>query len=336
MAVTVALAGGRIEPDLPQWDPEERKALIEGGWVPGALLLTDDPLPESETPLPEPEPLHLQQPTDEEVANDALPQELLPETYVSDYFADCPAEFLVDPQALLATEDARNLLAFLNSHSRESSIDLFVYLFTTDQEIPSDVRFEEMVERFFSEGKPSCVVFYYMGAPQRSALFLSPVLTEKISAPEQRRSLQSSVMQAFNHTGHAEQLEAFCVQMAIRMYWMETMMNGGVVSAFADLTDLMTGSTVKKPAVSTPGWLVVTASRWGGHAALAAAALTLSAGLAIWLRIRARYRFPEFEVEPRLAGPHAAGVGAVISFTSAAVPPASQRDQMPDYLRRAN
>ena len=52
------------------------------------------------------------------------------------------------------------------------------------------------------------------------------------------------------------------------------------------------------------------------------------------LRRRIRHRFPEFEVEPRLGGAHAAGVGAVISFASATVPPASQRDQVPDYLRR--
>ena len=63
---------------------------------------------------------------------------------------------------------------------------------------------------------------------------------------------------------------------------------------------------------------------------------SLLAGLVMtgWLRRRARYHFPEFEVEPRLGGPHAAGIGAVISFASAAVPPASQRDQVPDYLKR--
>jgi hypothetical protein len=53
------------------------------------------------------------------------------------------------------------------------------------------------------------------------------------------------------------------------------------------------------------------------------------------IRRRKRYRFPEFDVEPRLGAAHAAGVGAVISFASAAVPPAAQRDQVPDYLRRA-
>jgi hypothetical protein len=53
-----------------------------------------------------------------------------------------------------------------------------------------------------------------------------------------------------------------------------------------------------------------------------------------WLRKRAIYRFPELTVEPRLGGVHGAGVGAVISFAGAAVSPASQRDQRPDYLRR--
>jgi hypothetical protein len=52
-------------------------------------------------------------------------------------------------------------------------------------------------------------------------------------------------------------------------------------------------------------------------------------------RMKRRYLFPEFNVEPRLGAAHAAGVGAVISFSSAAIPPSAQRDQMPDYLRRA-
>jgi hypothetical protein len=54
-----------------------------------------------------------------------------------------------------------------------------------------------------------------------------------------------------------------------------------------------------------------------------------------WWRGRARFRFPEFEVEPRLGGSHAAGIGAVISFGSSAIPPALQRNQVPDYMRRA-
>jgi hypothetical protein len=64
-------------------------------------------------------------------------------------------------------------------------------------------------------------------------------------------------------------------------------------------------------------------------------ALLVAMVMSFWLKKRACYRFPEFDVEARLGGAHAAGVGAVISFASAEVPPASQRDQVPDYLRRA-
>jgi hypothetical protein len=54
----------------------------------------------------------------------------------------------------------------------------------------------------------------------------------------------------------------------------------------------------------------------------------------IW-KSNARYRFPEFEVECRLAGDHAAGIGAVISFASPTLSPGVQREQVPDYLHRA-
>ena len=77
------------------------------------------------------------------------------------------------------------------------------------------------------------------------------------------------------------------------------------------------------------------ALKFATPAALLFGAAIVLFGLSRWLRLSGRYRFPEFEVEPRLGGAHAAGVGAVISFASAAVPPASQRNQVPDYLRRA-
>jgi hypothetical protein len=49
---------------------------------------------------------------------------------------------------------------------------------------------------------------------------------------------------------------------------------------------------------------------------------------------RIRYLFPEVDAGPLLGAPHAAGVGAVLSFASAHLPPSQQRDQVPDYLQR--
>ena len=95
-----------------------------------------------------------------------------------------------------------------------------------DQTIPSEVREEELIERFFTEGRPAVVVYYHLGAPQRSVVYLSPSITDSVSAAEQRRALESSVMQAFQKIEPSEQIEKFLVQMSIRIYWMERMLAG--------------------------------------------------------------------------------------------------------------
>jgi hypothetical protein len=168
-------------------------------------------------------------------------------------------------------------------------------------------------------------------------MYLSPSLTDVVSAAEQRRALESSVMQAFKDVEPARQIDAFLVQMSIRIYWMERMMGGGEEIGENTRVAVRASKTAKKkpellakllPVLESAKHFVIPASATAG---VLMAALAMSS----WLRRRARYRFPDFEVEPRLGGAHAAGVGAVISFASAAVPPASQRDQVPDYLRRA-
>ena len=127
------------------------------------------------------------------------------------------------------------------------------------------------------------------------------------------------------------------VQMSIRIYWMERMIAGepaaGDVLPPAKPATAKAGQAAEKSAKFL--WLLELALRFSIPAAVLLGAFATAFGFSRWLRFRARYRFPEFEVEPRLGGAHAAGVGAVISFASAALPPASQRDQVPDYLRRA-
>lgn len=332
------LSGNTAEPGLPTWADGERAQLEEAGWVAGGLLLTDEPVPEvkeEETTAP----LDVAQPTAEDLAEEATPPDEIPEKFWPAYFDERPTSFLVDPQGLLGPADFRDRLGFLNYHASDSSIDLFVYVFKGEQEIPGEVREEELMERFFASGRPAAVVFYYLGAPQRSVLYLSPSLTDVVSAPEQRRALESSVMQAFEKVDPAGQIEAFLVQMSIRIYWMERILNGdagdgGVEPVVA--RPVLKAEAEKKSAMREK--LQPMMDRAKGYlvpAGIGAGCLLGAWLAAVWVRSRARYRFPEFEVEPRLGGAHAAGVGAVISFASAAVPPASQRDQVPDYLRRA-
>ena len=324
--VAVALTANALaaaEPAFPAWTGTQRKELEATGWLPGAILIADETMVE---------PLTLEPPLPGEMAGDPVPLVEVAEKFLPAYFAEPPKNFLVDPQNLLSPADYRERLGFLNYHAGDSSIDLFVYVFGGDQEIPSNVRKEELIERFFSAGRPAAVVYYYLGAPQRSVVFLSPAIMSSIPAAEQRRALESSVMQAFERSKPAEQIEKFLVQMSIRIYWMERVVVG---------EPLALAESISRPSVQAAGksakflWLREMAIRSALPAAVLLGALLTASGFNCWLRLRGRYRFPEFEVEPRLGGAHAAGVGAVISFASAALPPARQRDQVPDYLWRA-
>ncbi|NJR43889.1 MAG: hypothetical protein HC767_15755 [Akkermansiaceae bacterium] len=80
---------------------------------------------------------------------------------------------------MLSPADAKDRLDFLNYHAGDSSIDIFVYLMRRDQEIPSEVRREELVERFYSVGRPAAVLFYYLGDPRRSLIELNSAIKEK-------------------------------------------------------------------------------------------------------------------------------------------------------------
>lgn len=326
------------EPLLPEWNPKEREQLESLGWVAGGLLLTNDPVP-AEAEVKDEAPLAVDAPSAGEIADEATPSPEIGEKYLPAYFAERPTSFLIDPQGLLSTADFRDRLSFLTYHASDSAIDLYVYVIGGNQEIPGQVREEEMIERFFSEGRPAAIVYYYFGMPQRSEVYLSPSITDAISAAEQQRALASSVMQAFEKLNPTEQMESFLVQMSIRIYWMERMLGGTPGPSSDELPIVDRRRLMKRGNERAKGESIAAlqakAMKYAMPVGLGLGGLCMGVMVSYWFKRRARYCFPEFDVEPRLGGAHAAGVGAVISFASANLPPASQRDQVPDYLRRA-
>lgn len=325
--LSVGMATGAVTPQLPAWDEADKKALEKGEFIPGLLLLGEETTEEAPNDPPVP------QPTAEELADKEKESPEVAEQYLEAYFGARPSTFLIDPQGLLGTKDGRDRESFLKYHSGDSEVDLFVYLFDGHQAIPSEVREEEINERFFSEGKPAVVVYYYLGAPQKSDLYVSPLLSDAVSSAEQRRALISSVEEALEKPDALAQFEAFCVQLSIRIYWMERAA-GLVKDAVAvPLTPRM---KAKPEVVETEPEAMILAKEWGRQYGVPAgimggAILTVLGGLAL-IRHRARHRFPVFEVPARLGGAHAAGIGAVISFGSTAQSPSSQRNDVPDYL----
>ncbi len=304
--LAIGAACAAADSGVPAGKDAERTSLESHGWITGGALNTVSP-------------------------------NNLPEKFRQAYFGERPKAFLLDPQGLLEPAQQHDRLAFLKDHAGDSSIDLFVYLFKGDQDIPADVRAEERVGRFFMKGRPASVVFYFMGAPRRSVVYLSPPILDRVPAVEQQRSLESSIMKALEKQDASEQLEAFLVQMSIRVYWMEQMMGGTAADGRPMvLTGRPARTKAKKPGLLTRLQPVIDRAKpWVMPAAALAGALVVLLGVVAVVRRRALHRFPEFEVEPRLGGSHAAGVGAVISFARGAPSPATQRDQTPDYLRRA-
>ncbi len=309
---------------LPEWQAGDKEALKKGELVPGLQLLAN----ESQA-LPEPQ--EVEPPKLEEIAQAAAPAPVVAEQYLEAYFGERPKHFLVDPQALLSDKDSRDRENFLKYHAGDSAIDLFVYLFEGHQEIPSEVREEEIVERHFSAGKPAVVVYYYLGAPEKSDIYVSPLIADSVSAADQRRALASSVGEALEKPDKVAQFEAFCVQLAIRIYWMERA--AGLVTEVetAPLVRPLVKAEEKEPSVLKARVESIFAE-WGPFAGIMGAAVMVVAGGLAFASRRARYRFPVFDVPPRMGGAHAAGIGAVISFGSTTQSPSSQRNDVPDYL----
>jgi hypothetical protein len=321
-AIWLAAMPCHAEPELPVWHGSGPP----DGSVVGGLLGADSPRGDDER-------MEGEAPTAEEIAAPENPEHGIPEKYWSLYFGARPKEFLVDPQGLLRTSEFKDRLDFLNYHAGDSTIDLFVYVFKGDQEIPGEVREEELVERFFATGRPAAIVYFFLGAPRRSVLYLSPTLTDTVPATEQHRALEDSVMQAVGKSDSSGQLEAFIVQMSIRIYLMERERGGAVAAGAARDKPAKAGD--KKAALMAKLQPVLEkARRFVAPAAGLAGMLVMAVVLRLWMLRRARYQFPERVVEPRLGGTHAAGIGAVISFASAATSLASQREQVPDDPQR--
>lgn len=323
--------GANKVPALPSWDEAERTQMLEEGWIAGAQLLSADDLEESEM-------MSDISATDEELSHDGEDEVFVSDAFIEAYFAEKPDRFLVDPQELVSSEERKVLEKFLKDHASDSTIDMFVYLFGEDQQIPSDVRVEELAERLFAKGKPAVIACYFLGSARRSVIYLSPSITDSVSSAEQRRATQSSVIRAMQTRGALPQLEDFLIQMSVRIYWMERMLDGTAIETmdtFPDGVETRVGqskaATKADAEAEIPSWVGVLA----GVVTSGVAVIALGWGLIIWLRKRARFVFPELDVEARLGASHAAGIGAVVSFASSSIPPARQREQVPDYLRRA-
>lgn len=308
-------------------------------WCVAACLATLAQAQSTEPPVPDPLPRQAGAAEAQPVVPllDELPPDLL-----KAYLGARPKTLLVDPQGLLGAIDQRERAAFLDYHAGDSEIDLFAQVFKAGQRMPDEATMGDFMKRQFAEGRPAVVLQYVLGAPERSQIHLSPRLRGAVPPGERKRALESAMIQALEKIEPAAQFEAFLVQLSIRMYWMEKILAGQTAAVPAPTTSAAALGKLPKPARPSireriEPWIapwIAPAKRIVGLAGVILVALGVWVA---WQRLRLRRtgsRFPEVEVEPRLGGAHAAGVGAVISFASGTTSPATQRDQVPRYLHK--
>ncbi|MGC6426452.1 MAG: hypothetical protein ACON5H_05575 [Akkermansiaceae bacterium] len=271
---------------------------------------------------------------------DVSPEQEWPNTItendLSAYFRKPPTGFLMDPQNLLTPQEKRDREGVFSYHAKDSAIDIYFYLFDTKQELPEGESPERVMKEFLQDLGPSVVVFYYLGMPERTQIVFSPLVERMVSDEEQRMALMRSVEEALDRTGEVAQVESFSVQLSIWLYRIEKEL-GGLEKTKSSLIHPL--SEVEIVESQKDGLLV---RMWNSRRARSIAGgmglLFFAAAcgiLAKWFADRKRiYVFPESKGELLLDAPHAAGVGALITYESPSLPPSRQRDDVPDYLQR--
>ncbi|MEM9080322.1 MAG: hypothetical protein AAGC74_06480 [Verrucomicrobiota bacterium] len=322
----------REYPDLPVWTLEELDLLREGELEIGRALFREVPGGVSYTDLFEPLPEEV------EVAEEVV-EELPPEIegqYLDAYFAKRPATYLLDPQSLLSRQELADRQVFLDYHAGDSEIDLFVYLFDEKQVIPEEGEIREVFKSHFRRSSGlTALVYYFLGAPDRSLMVMSPEVGQVMPKGAVRQALMHAIEQANTRSEVSSQLEVFSTSLSIRLYWMEKEIaeargEGRALAGVGEL-EVVAGAEEVRRQLDRGKEKTVLFATVG-----ASLLVILGSVLVTWWRARKnrRYVFPEVEPRLLLGAPHAAGVGAVIHFGNATMPPSVQKEQVPDYLRK--
>jgi len=246
------------------------------------------------------------------------------------YFGDEAGSDLVDPQGLLNSRERKERMEFLQYHADDSKIALEVMIFDEDQRFPSDL--DALVEPRLSGAEPKALILYRMGQPDRTEMWFSDDLAEEIPQVEVGRLVGQAARAAEEEIGGLDQFKEFCMQVSIRLYWIERSL--GWIDETSEPAPMPIQEVAEEVSRSE---LVKEAFRgaWntGGVPLIVALSAFISFSVLRWvIRSNRRYRFPEFESESRLGGAHGAGIGAVISFGSTTQSPSAQKTPTVDCL----
>lgn len=236
--------------------------------------------------------------------------------------------YLYDAQKLLDPEFSADLEAFLEHHARESEIDLEVYV---NRSVPHQQAFDSSAqkekpteERRRSTGATK--IQYYLETPEKSTIQIGSAYEKSVASQHFNQCLESAILASSSESLPHKKMEAFFIQLSIRIYWLERIIHGTADRTYESMPE---GEKLRifpkknqKPLKKTLqiDWIML----GGGAAILCISTLSLAYLLISW-RNKGVYLFPISYKDPRLGADHAAGIGAVISFSNPDTSPSQQK-----------
>ncbi|MFM2297051.1 MAG: hypothetical protein RL117_758 [Verrucomicrobiota bacterium] len=295
-------------PPLPEWSSEDMRR-----WELGESLISDllfQSLKDAENVAPIIEGFSWQQ-YERELAEEKKVSQI-PQKILAQYFSQKPTTFLIDPQNILTRQEYRDRLSFLKYHDSDSQVGLYVYLFEGHQKLEQDHGAQQVIQQHFAESGPTAIVFYYMEEPGRAELCLSDELLRSVGGAERARALQSAINQARVKSQPVDQLDSFCVQMSIRLYWMEKAWQAGVIAPLEVSAEIISPRTPVDWRLKLQDWW----ARWGWFFVFTCLVCATAWIIRRRQRQRRKYRLSTPDVVTRLGYPHAAAVSKVLSFST--------------------
>lgn len=329
--VSLVLSQHLLAQELPVWSDEDRDQIEKGEFIARSVLLGGEL---STSYIPQ-STLDTDPPV---LSEDDLG--LIPEDFFSHYFTEKSNGYLIDPQRLLSQQERADLEGFLAHHAEEAKVDIRLYLLDAQQPMSYQSALQNLVQQHYSASEFTAVVFCCLGAPSRNQLIFGGVGAGTEDADEIRRMQEGALLKAMEKSDPAAQVEAFVVELSIKLYWME---RTALIGEAKGVVRSAVGNEI--PLAGEGGFLLVEpvgfiASVKSYLLYVIVVGVSLFLFLLGWVGVfylwknTRRFRFPAMDVPRRLGANYAAGVGAMIYFHDKHESPDKQRDQMPDYLTR--
>lgn len=247
------------------------------------------------------------------------------------YFAHAPMDFLVDPQRLLTEQKSNDIKRFLEFHSDESPVHIYVMVFGETQALPEHIDIQELHKEWFSEN-PTVLMLYYRESPEQTEFVFNEKIRNALPKSVFDRIQQNCLREGSATDDAPDQVEKMAIELSIQLYWLSRLQEHDTTEAQERAAE---SSIHELPASAdapellreyAPGIFLEKKGRKVLSIVITALIVLATlvgvasvAWLVMWWRNRDRIAgkpliFPSFEAVPRLGGQFSGGGFVSMSF----------------------